>query len=197
MKTRLIILTLAVMVLVGCRTQQEYAYLKDAPRNTEMPIENNYSTTISPNDILYIFVYSENAEAVKSFNEESNKMVKKPKVHGYLVSQSGHIMFPVLGQLQAAGKTLDQLSREIEKRLKQEGYVSDAVVTSTLLNFGVTVIGEVKKPQYIPADGNRLTIFEALARCGDVTIYGIRTCVTVIRTTDNHITVDTIDLTKK
>ncbi len=197
MKRHLIIIAMGVLLLAGCRSQKEYAYLKDAPRNTAMPITNNYSTTIQPNDLLHIFVYSETPESVQVFNEETNKATKRGKVNGYLVSQTGEIMFPVIGRVKVANMTLDQMSRELERQLKEGGFVKDAVVTVTLMNFGVTVIGEVKKPQHIQADGNRLTIFEALARCGDVTIDGIRSCVTVIRSQGDSVIVDTLDLTKK
>lgn len=192
-------------------TKERYLYVEDAPHNTPMPITNNYDATIYPNDQLYISVSSQFPETVKSFNEESNKLANAranttqatkyshngQAVNGYRVSQSGFIVFPILGRIEVAGKTRAQLGRELEARLIQGGYVSDPVVTVDLLNFHVTVIGEVKTPSLIHSIGSRLTIFEALAQCGDITMDGLRTNVVVVRSGVNTQTVDTIDLTRK
>ena len=182
--------------LTGCGSSERYRYVEDAPHNTPMPIYNNYDATIYPNDRLYISVGSENPSSVKAFNEETNK-ASTSKVNGYLVSQSGYIMFPVLGRLEAAGKTRKELAREIESKLINDGYVTDPMVTVDLMNFHVTVIGEVKEPKLIEADGSRLTIFEALAQAGDITIHGLRTNVVVVRSGVNTEIVDTLDLTRK
>lgn len=188
------------MLLLGCRgTNERYLYVEDAPHNTPMPITNNYDATIYPNDQLYISVSSQFPETVKNFNQESNKLYQTSNkaVMGYTVSQSGCIIFPILGRIEVAGKTRTQLGREIEALLIQGGYVSDPVVTVDLMNFHVTVIGEVKQPRLIHAVGSRLTIFEALAQAGDVTIDGLRTNVVVVRSGVNTQTVDTLDLTRK
>lgn len=189
----------------GCGgTKERYLYVEDAPHDTPMPITNNYDATILPNDQLYIFVHSLSPESVKPFNEETNKssiggvtQIAKPSVKGYLVSQSGCIIFPILGRLEVAGKTRSQLGREIENRLIDGGYVSDPVVTVDLMNFHVVVIGEVNRPCEAIAEGSRLTIFEALAQAGDVSMYGMRTNVVVVRSGINTQVVDTIDLTHK
>ena len=186
----------------GCR-EPEKAYLVDAPRNVEMPITNTYDATIYPDDQLYIYVGSRTPEAVKDFNEETNRTTASMRtsgnrsLQGYLVSQSGDIIFPVLGRLHVEGLTYDQLRREIEGRLIQGRYVKDPVVTVELLNFHVTIIGEVKVPQMIHFQGNRLTIFEALAQCGDVTMDGLRDNVLLLRQKGNTTLVDTLDLTSK
>jgi polysaccharide export outer membrane protein len=113
------------------------------------------------------------------------------------VSQSGYIIFPILGRVEVAGLSRTQLERRLESVLIEGGYVTDPVVTVTLMNFHVTVIGEVKTPSVVVAQGSRLTIFEALAQCGDITMDGLRTNVVVVRTGVGTQTVDTIDLTRK
>lgn len=191
---------LLLILLVGCRSEYRYLYVEDAPHNTPLPITNNYDATIYPNDMLYIYVSSQSPQSVKMFNQETNMGLASQKGKqnlGYLVSQSGHIVFPILGRIEVAGKTRTALGRELEARLIEGGYVSDPVVTVNLMNFHVTVIGEVKTPSVVVAQGSRLTIFEALAQCGDVTIDGLRTNVVVVRSGVNTQTVDTIDLTRK
>ncbi len=192
----LLSLPILMLLLTGCGTKHRYLYVEDAPHNTPMTITNNYDATVYPNDLLYIFVHSQSPESVKPFNEETNRL-SSGKINGYLVSQSGYITFPILGRIEVAGKTRAQLGRELEAMLFEGGYVTDPVVTVDLLNFHVTVIGEVKTPRLIHATGSRLTIFEALAQAGDVTIDGLRTNVVVVRSGQNNQTVDTLDLTRK
>lgn len=186
-----------VLLMAGCRSQQERAYIKDAPRGTQSDITNNYTSVIQPDDLLYIYVYSETPETAHPFNEETNKGTTNAVAQGYRVSPSGNIQFPVLGTLEAAGKTQAELADMLERRLRNENYVSDAIVTITMLNFHVSVIGEVKRPRLLHSENGRMTIFEALAQCGDITEDGLRTKVVVVRSNLDEQMVDTLDLTSK
>lgn len=202
------IIALALLFLSGCSPKYKYVYIEDAPRDKEMAIANNYSTTIFPSDQLYIYTYSQTQIAVQPFNEETREAtitdsqqkritVKNKDIKGYIVDENGNIQFPVLGDINTTGLTLDGLAREIEARLIEGRYVKDPLVTVSLMNFRVTVVGEVTKPQLLHGSGNRMTILEALAKCGDVTMDGIRTNVKVIRTNGSAQTIDSIDLTSK
>ena len=183
-----------MILLTACGASREYAYISDAERDSAQAIISTFASTIHPGDQLYIYVASQTPESVIPFNEETNKAaagmtgivaVSQPMkgngTDGYLVSQNGTIAFPVLGTLPAAGMTHDSLAHDIEERLRDGGYVNDPIVTISLMNFRVAVIGEVKYPQELHITGERLTIFEALAMCGDVTIHGLRNNVAVIR----------------
>lgn len=197
----------ALMLLASSCTTSKYAYIADAPRDEEMAIVNNFGSTLMPDDQVYIYVDSKTPQSVAPFNEETNRVINNRgvgegqkmmyEIKGYTVSSEGDIIFPILGRMHVAGKTLDQLAAYIEGRLVAGRYVRDPQVTVRLMNFRVTVIGEVAQPQQIHVVGNRLTIFEALAICGDITMDGLRDCVTVIRTTDETQTVDTVDLTSR
>lgn len=207
--TNLLLFTSLLLMLMGCKSQERYLYVEDAPHNTPLPITNNYDASIYTNDLLYIYVSSQTPESVIPFNEETNRLSGtrtsktsgfrrgNMEIKGYQVSQSGYILFPVLGRIEAAGKSRAELGHDIETMLIEGGYVNDPVVTVDLLNFHVTVIGEVKKPRLIHATGSRLTIFEALAQAGDVTINGMRTNVVVVRSGKDYQIVDTLDLTRK
>lgn len=195
---RLLALTITILLSAACSTEK-YKYVGDAPRDEEMPIAGDYTSTILPGDNLYIHVDSKNPQSVTSFNQETNRIgaAKSDKVPGYNVSSDGDIILPILGRIHAEGKTTDQLCAYIEGRLVAGRYVKDPQVTVRLTNFRVTVIGEVRQPQMIHMPESRLTIFEALAISGDVTMDGLRNCVTIIRSvTDGHV-VDTIDLTSR
>ena len=165
-----------------------------------MPITNNYTTTIFAGDRLVIHVDSRTPQSTYPFNESTRRArtgnaddAKEPD--GFLVGQDGNIVYPVIGRIPAAGLTLDELARAIEGRLVEGRYVKDPTVTVTMPSFHVTVVGEVKEPQMIQVEGNRITILEALAICGDVTMDGLRDNVKVIRYEDGDPIVGEIDLT--
>lgn len=206
--TKITLLTAAMgmMLFASCGPSQELAYFKDAPRNEESEQNGQFSKGIQTNDLLYIYVESRAPEATVRFNQETNKIaidggvVMNPggsAVTGYLVNNEGDIIFPVLGRLHVLGKTHAQLAAEIEQKLVSEGHILDATVTVKLMNFKVSVLGEVRQPGQIEATGERLTIFEALSMVGDMTIYGQRQNVTVVREENGNRIVGEIDLTSK
>lgn len=198
-----------ILLLASCGVHERYAYLGDAPRNESIAVNSTYTSTIYPDDRLYIYVYSQTPESAMPFNEETNrsdysasrsyinssKQQFSPK--GYLVGSDGTIIYPLLGTLSTKGMTTDSLAHELERRLKESHYVSDAIVTVSLMNFRVTVIGEVKVPQQLHADGSRMTIFEAIAQCGDITMDGVRSNVMVIRTDSAGQRAFAMDLTSR
>ncbi|MBR6844793.1 MAG: polysaccharide biosynthesis/export family protein [Bacteroidales bacterium] len=204
-KTTLIAGALA-LAMASCGTSSQIAYVNDAPRDTALAVTGEFSKGIQPNDLLNIYVESESPEVTLQFNQETNKIayangsVINPgstAVTGYLVNQDGEIIFPVLGKIKVAGMTHDSLAHMLEKRLVNEGHILDATVTIKLMNFKVSILGDVVKPGVIQATGERLTIFEALSMVGDLTIYGQRTNVTVIREENGVRTIGELDLTSK
>ena len=211
MKLKVAKLTLAVAVLgamamSSCTTTAELAYVADATRDSVIAISGQFTKGIQANDLLSIYVESETPAVTVPFNQETNKIavsdgvVMNPgssAVTGYLVNNEGDIIFPVLGRLHVLGKTHSQLAAEIEQKLVSEGHILDATVTVKLMNFKVSVLGEVKMPGQIEATGERLTIFEALSMVGDLTIYGQRQNVTVVREENGNRIVGELDLTSK
>ncbi len=222
---RLLLLVLPLL-FVSCHTK-EIAYISDAQRDSAQDILAVYTATILPGDQLYIYVESKTPESVIPFNQETHRVtltgssleylevseravvdqsesnVRQEKqeyvaeVEGYFVSEKGTINFPILGQLSVVGITQDSLKHYLEQRLKEDGYVIDPVVTTKLMNFRVTVVGEVRAPQQIHVPGTRLTILEALAICGDITDYGQRENVVIMRDENGQKTLGEVDLTKK
>ena len=206
----LLLAVLAVSAFSACTTQQEYAYLKNVPRYIGIPVTTTYNTTIFAGDRLHIDVFSQTPESTIPFNQgiardsltlKSQRFMRDTlratNTRGYLVDDDGNLLFPLLGSIHAEGLTLDSLGHLLEQRLKADDYVADPLVTVKLMNFRVTVIGEVVRPSQLHGDGNRLTIFEALAQCGDVTMDGLRDEIIVVRRTQNGETVDTVDLTSR
>ena len=223
---RILLMIVAALAACSCRSH-EVAYLSDAQRDTAVAIMEQYATTILPGDQIYIHVSSLTPQSVIPFNQETHKVVMESnsldyldntqravvdqsknnvisesqktttEVTGYFVTERGTINFPVFGEIMVAGITHDSLCRYIEQRLKGEGYVNDPQVSCRLMNFRVTVVGEVRNPQQIHVAGTRLTVLEALAICGDLTDYGQRNNLTVVRTENGVQTLGEIDLTKR
>ena len=195
----------AVIVVSSCAVHSE-VYIADAERDSAMDIINDYMSTIHVGDNLYIYVYSQTPEAVIPFNQETDmrntygafsKYKGRPYIHGYDVDEAGDIVFPILGKINTTNLTEENLAQEIERQLKEKGYVLDPVVRVKLNNFRVAVLGEVKRPQELHVEGERLTIFEALAKCGDITMWGQRTNVVVLRSREGKVVPVEIDLTQK
>lgn len=196
----------ASLLVVSCKQTSQIAYIANAYRDSPSPITGQFSKGIQPNDLLGIYVESETPESTIQFNQETNKIavangtVMNPgsyagTVSGYLVNHDGDIIFPVLGKLHVAGMTHNQLSAMLEKKLVDEGHILDPVVTVKLMNFKVSVLGEVARPGQLTVSGERITIFEALSMVGDLTIYGQRTNVTIVREENGTRVVSTVDLT--
>lgn len=211
MNARKILLSLAVVALVAsCQSYKEMAYVQDAPRDTVTEINAQYIGGIQVNDLLSIYVESEEPSSTIQFNQETNKIavtasgtVMNPatgnsgKVPGYLVDGDGDIVFPALGNLHVQGMSHSDLADMIAARLRDEGHINDAHVTVKLMNFKVSVLGDVAKPGEILVQGERLTIFEALSIVGDLQITGLRNNVTVVREENGKRVVGEIDLTSK
>ena len=190
----------------SCHSWNDMAYLSDAKCDSASAIRHTYNTGIHVGDRLYIHVDSQAPASVLAFNQETNKILGKKsgvatarntmQVEGYLVSEAGEIEFPLLGTLHVGGLTHDQLADTLQRQLQEKGFLNDPVVTVRLMNFRVAVLGEVKKPMEIHVEGQRLTILEALAKAGDVTIYGRRDMVSLVRDTMGGVMLVDLDLTK-
>ena len=113
---------------------------------------------------------------------------------GYLVDANGNIDFPILGRIHVEGLTRLELTDLIRKRLMDEDLIKDPIVTVQFLNFKISVMGEVVRPGSFNITGDRITLLEALSMAGDLTIYGKRDRVAVIREKDGVRTIRFHDL---
>lgn len=145
-------------------------------------------TTIQSNDILGISVSSLNPEASAMFNAPnfsyanvSTASGATVQASGYLVDAKGNIQFPILGNVKAAGLTSDQLRLKLTDSLVNRKLLADPIVSVRYLNFKVTVLGEVQHPTVVNVLNEKITLLEALGLAGDITIYGKKDHVMVIR----------------
>ena len=179
-----------VVLLAACSAPKEVLYLQDISLIKEEAIDKSYEVIIHKDDLLAIIVNSKDPELALPFNmplvsyQIGGQNVSKQRLVGYLVNQDGNIDFPILGEIHVEGLTRMQVTELIKKRLIEEELIKDPIVTVQFLNFKVSVIGEVGRPGTFDISGDRITLLEALSMAGDLTIYGRRDRVAVIREKD-------------
>lgn len=145
-------------------------------------------------DILSIAVITTNELSSKLFNQpnfttgqsnatsEANSGTGSIQPGGYLVNETGNIIFPLLGKVKAEGLTRQTLTDTLSIRLKT--YIDSAIISIRLLNYRVTILGEVARPGTYSIPSERITILDALGLAGDLTIYGKRNNIRIIRSQD-------------
>lgn len=187
-----------IFVFTSCASNKKIHYLQTA--GDEMENALKYENTLQPDDNLLIVVTAANTDLVQDFNmsflfSRSTEMMSNTDNSGYtyLIDQNGDINFPILGKLRMAGLTRIEAENLLKQRLSQ--YINNPGVNLRVTNFKISVIGEVGRPGTQQIVGDRITIFEALSAAGDLTIYGKRKDVMIIREKDNVKKVTQVDLT--
>lgn len=190
----LIILLLLPLLLAGCQSYKKVPYLQDALQEVaagdtgtaDMPL---YDARIMPKDLLTIVVSCpEEPELAEPFNltvstpisNIGDKITTQPVLQQYLVDNDGNVEFPVLGTIHLGGLTKREAKQYIKDQLKSQ-FRETPIVTMRMINYKISVIGEVGRPGTFTISNEKVNIFEALAMAGDMTIYGIRDNVKLIR----------------
>lgn len=178
------IFTLIVFMQFSCAPKRDLVYFSDLGTASDFntTISNSAEPKIQSGDILGITVSSLNPESNALFNvgqQASSKSPSSSNSDGYQVSKFGEINFPIVGKLKLAGLTRDQaidlLTLEIEK------YIKNPIVNIRFLNFKITVVGEVNRPSSFTIPNEKINLIEALGLAGDMTVYGKRENVLIIR----------------
>ncbi len=185
-------------------TYKKINYLQDVCGDTSMGMKENQGIIIQPQDQLSIIVSSRDPRMATAFNlsvstfytgSELAATGASQRITGYVVSNEGDINFPSLGALHVAGLNRWELQNLIRDRLAEEGLLKDAVVTVEFLNFKISVLGEVASPGTYNVTGDKITILQALALARDLTIYGQRDNVQVIREQNGQRQIYVLNLT--
>ena len=197
----LFFLVALLTMLASCGTPKDIAYFQDAEQHESYKNVNKKDVFIHRDDLLSIVVNSQAAEAALPFNLPMASYYVggvdaygQHRILGYLVDKEGFIDFPVLGKIRAEGLTRNLLRDLIKEMLINEGLLKDPIVTVNFLNFRVSVQGEVNQPGSFNITGERVTLLEALSMAGDLTIYGRRDRVAVIRELNGKSTITYHDL---
>ncbi len=186
---------------ISCVNIKKATYFNNTYNAEIASTVSNLEPVIHNNDLLSISVSSLLPAATEIFNTPNeNKTASNTstgnenKVGGYLVNQDGFIQFPLLGFMKAAGLSKKEFSNNIAKSLIDKKLLLDPIVVVRYLNFKVTVLGEVGHPTVINVQNEKITLLEALGLAGDVTIYGKRDHVRVIRDESEEKIVKSINL---
>lgn len=180
----------AAFTMASCITPKKISYFHDLPDGARERIAVEHNITVQPDDKLSIIVKSKNQELSALFNlgivnyrvgEAGETLGGYNQVALYTVDTAGEIDFPVLGKIKVAGLRRDEIAALIKKRLVDSRQVPDAVVTVEYGNLYFAVLGEVAHPGRFSIDRDRVTLLDALSQAGDLTIYGRRDNVLVMR----------------
>lgn len=191
-----IILLLPLLVLLSsCASKKNLVYFQ----NGVAADTTNFNSIYHTDDLLSITVSSMDELASKPFNlvisslSPDGKMVGTPAQVSYLIDESGMIDFPVIGKIKLAGLTKTKAIALFKEKLQE--FIADPIVNIYILNFKVTVLGEVARPGTYTINSERLTLLQALGLASDLNITGVRKNVLIIRDIDGKKTETRIDLT--
>ena len=197
MKFGRILILFLIIALTSCASKKDVYYFQDINSSS---VENSFKfLNIQPGDILDIQIKALNPESVLIFQKQSVLMQQQLRVQdraidGYLVGENGTINLPIIGTVDTSEKTTNTLTLEIQEALSP--YIKSPSVNIRLLNFRVSVLGEVARPGTFTVLEERVSLPQVLGLAGDLTINGDRNHVLLIRNENNQTVNQVIDLTK-
>ena len=178
-----------MLLLAGCSSYRNVPYLQKPQIVNNFGEELSlYDARIMPKDLLVITVNTTDPLVAAPFNlivqssiSTSVTATTQPALQQYLVDNNGEINFPVLGRLKVGGMTKREAENLIKERLKPYVVNEEPIVTVRMVNYKIAVLGEVNRPGMFTISNEKVNILEALAMAGDMTIYGVRDDVKLIR----------------
>ncbi len=196
LKSFIVISTLASL-LASCAAPTNISYFQDADRlGMSIPVTENH-IRLRPEDKIAIIVNTSNDQLTNLFNlpyisqrlggvSQSVSSNYSQAVSGYTLDEAGDIDFPVIGRIHVAGLTRPELAAYIKEELVSRNLVKDPVVTVEFMNLTIAVMGEVNRPGRYAIEKDKLTLLDALSMAGDLTIFGNRENVKVLRIVDGN-----------
>lgn len=199
----------SALCFTGCVSSKQLTYFQgETAKISPMGLADRYVPTIQSGDVLSVQIGSLSNEASQFFNPYTAFAVADrsaqsptaitsslPQMSGYSVDNTGAIEIPMLGKIKVSGKTVGQVKDELRESLKE--YLKEPTVNIRNLNFRVSVMGEVARPSLFTIPNEQITLLEALSLSGDVTIYGRRDNVLIIREENGQRTFGRVDLTRR
>ena len=202
-----ILIAAIILSLSGCISHTDLVNYQDVPlidnegnivHGMDSLLAPRANIRIGPNDVLDIKVFSLDVETAAPFNvvpntEGSNiNNSETVQLNGYLVDNIGTIDFPVLGTIEVKGLTISEIKEKFKTLLNQ--YINDPVVNVRLINFSITVTGEVKNQGVFTIFNERVTLPDALALAGGLTDYANRNNLLIVREENGVRTLNRISL---
>ncbi|MCX6231896.1 MAG: polysaccharide biosynthesis/export family protein [Bacteroidetes bacterium] len=198
------IVIISIMIIFSsCTSQKKLIYLQEKANN----LNNEYANKgldyrLRPNDMLFVKVSSINPDKSDFFNTETNASNSYQfqnelgiYLNSFTISDSGTVNFPLVGNVYVKNLTVSDAQKEIQKTISK--FIKDASVTVKLANYRVSILGDVKMPGVYYFYQDKVNILEAIAKAGDLTVYGNRARVMLIRKTEKGDKVSLINLTDR
>lgn len=194
---------LLVFLAFSCKPREELVYYQNIDSLVSPEILNTYEIKIQPDDLLMIIVSAEDAESALPFNLTTvsvpsvlgmNSINGQQSMQTYLVDANGFIDFPVLGKLAVGGLSRTELLQLLETRIAK--YIKNPIINIRRMNFKISVQGEVNLPGTYNINSDRVTLIEAISLAKDLTIYGRRNNILIIREINGVKSFNRVDLTK-
>lgn len=189
------ILLFLVMLFFSCVPKKEIIYYQNIDSINQKDRTNSYEIKIQPDDLLSIIISADNPEAVIPFNlgatEEDSS--GKQSSASYLVDVNGFVDFPVIGKLKVSGLSRTETLKLFQDKLAP--YIKNPVVIIRILNFKISIQGEVTESGIYPINTERVTLIEALTMAKDLTIYGKRDNILIIREIDGVKSYNRVNIT--
>ena len=189
--THFLLAAAIVLLVASCKTPKNVAYIQNSDYIDYTKSEYLYDARIMPKDILTITISTVNPAASEPFNlvvrntlnpTGSNISYSSGALQTYLVDNNGCIDFPVVGTLQVGGLTKSMCEKLIHDKIQRYMNAEEnPIVTVRMSNYKISVLGEVNRPGMFTVSNEKINIFEALAQAGDLSIYGVRDRVKLIR----------------
>ena len=181
---------MALLMLASCGTQKDVPYFQNSQYVDLSKSQYLYDARIMPKDQLTITVSTINDEAAVPFNltvptpytVATRNTYSQAMLQTYLVDNDGKINFPIVGELKVGGLTKSEAETMIQHKIQP--YIAESekpIVTVRMTGYQISVIGEVNRPGTFTVSREKITVLEALAQAGDLTIYGQRKNVQLIR----------------
>ena len=205
-----LLINLVFILLNSCTSKKKLDYLQNIESVALEASMKNAKSTIQPNDQLVIMVTAKDMDVVKPFNQNfssgqilqyslpSNNAPTQSQTSAsgptYVVDSQGNIEFPVIGKINTENKTTEELRDILKKEISK--YVLNPQVSVRNTNYKITVLGEVNRPGTYNIPDAQTTLLEVLGLAGDLSIYGNREDILVLRNIDGTMTKERIDLTK-
>lgn len=210
---KILIIIICTLIFTSCSTRKEIVYFQDIEKLEDFAAIEQFEPKIEVNDVLRVNVFSNNQEVAQPFNLSMNRGGtgggsmggssgiggsgggnNNAILDGYLVDVDGNIQFPVLGKVSVKGKTRGELEEYLNTELKE--YIKDVVVQVRIVNFKVTVLGEVRNEGVVQVPDERVSIPEIIAMSGGISYNGKRENILVIRDDNGKKTHGWVDITE-
>ena len=200
------IFILGALLLASCATNKRAAYIQQVQTDIPTDIEQDYQIRIKPLDRLTVTINSKDPELAAPFNAASSynslnglssySSSSNGNLQILIVDKEGKIQLPIIGEIDCDGLTRNELAKKIENTIRENGMVHDPIVIIQFADVKFSVLGEVARPGQFSITKDRISLFDALAMAGDLTIYGQRENVALIREENGMRTVHYFDLKK-